>query len=1086
MQFTLSSLKNPMKHIHTLLASCVFACVAHAQVTLIDASFDDVANDTNNTFGIISNTQANGSEASWNQVTGFVNRGTTNNSSAGAVSTTTIDFPTLGSAPIILTVDFESASGVLGANGLFVGFQEAPGGANTGGNLWNNQAPSFGVVIDGGSRLGTYVVAPGGNSSTGAFQDSPAFGTTTLASLEDGFTVTLTVDTTGWDITLTGLETSGAAPITGGSGTWADVAFDFSDFTSGMRVAFTSQGNGGGSLDLASVNVVTGNVPDTDMDGMSDAYETANNTDVNVNDAALDKDGDGLSNLQEFLGHNSSDVLTGFGQTLSGTADSDGDNHNDKDEIDGTLNPWTAGTLGSPPGESTNPNEQDSDGDGTNDDVEIANNTDPNNPPPNTGPVFPFVDTDGDSFSDIAETAFGSNPTDPADCPDHSSSPAKPNVIIIYADDMGLGDMSAYGDLFGTPSPAVTPHMDALAAEGTLFTQAHSSNGVCTPSRYSLLTGKYNWREMDGISKHYGYHSAAIPELPKASDVTIAEFLKTQSYDTAAFGKWHLGGAWFAPGTNNRIINNPTTPGSVDWARPVEDHAVTHGFDIYRGLAASINFGPYVYLENDRNQIWDASLNGGSGAFRDATNSDTFKYLTTADLNSSVVGAKDSRASLGDPTYRQVDAGPFMITQVEEYLADRASSGDSDPFFAYVSLYSPHKPWALTAPFIGADSAAGFHYADFMREVDDRIGRVIAAIDNNGFHDNTIIILTSDNGPEHTAVTQSLSFGKDSNGPLRGNKRDVWEGGTRVPFVVRWPGQSAAGMKVSDPVWQGDIFASVAAYLGVDLPSSTAPDGESFLNLIRGQQKPSPKRDSIVVSSLRSDLGLKTNDGWKFIDSTGGGGSDISYDSLNILIPNPEGVDKGVPKQLFHLNVDLGEDNNLISAFTDISAIRSELTSQTGSDLLDILDQYRTTETSILYPRVANNDGDAFPNAYEIQYGLDPNSPKDAFTDLDGDGSNNLSEFIAGTDPSEPGDFFKIINALDTATEFTVTWQSVAERTYSIYWSTDLVNWTLHSTVTGTGSQISEPLDKAAIDAADTIPGNLNKLFVRITAEMPN
>ncbi|MDB0068615.1 hypothetical protein N9E90_04375, partial [Akkermansiaceae bacterium] len=326
-----------MTIVRPLLIGSALTTSIHAQTTFIDSSFDGVANDTNGAFEILSNTQANGSGASWDQVTGLVNRGTTNASTAGAVSATTVDIPTLGaSAPIILTVDFESTTGALRANGIFVGFQEAPGGANAGVNLWNNADPAFGVVIDGSSRLGAYVVAPGGNSSTGAFQDSPAFGTTTLASFNDGFTVTLSVDPAGWEITLTGLKTSGAAPITGGSGTWADVAFDFSDFTSGMRVAFTTQGNGGGSLDLASVTVVSGGLPDTDMDGMSDAYETANGTNVSLNDAALDQDGDGLSNLQEFLGHNSSDLLTGFGQTLSGTADSDGDNLDDGDEVNGT------------------------------------------------------------------------------------------------------------------------------------------------------------------------------------------------------------------------------------------------------------------------------------------------------------------------------------------------------------------------------------------------------------------------------------------------------------------------------------------------------------------------------------------------------------------------------------------------------------------------------------------------------------------------------------------------------------------------------------------------------------------------------
>ena len=1055
-----------MNRFYSLAAACFLACGSHAQVILIEASFDGVANDTNSTFGIISNTPSNTSGGSWSPGIGFVNRGSSANSTCGAVSATTINIPALGTAPIVLSVDVEGAAGALSANGIFIGFQQADGGADAGTELWNNLAPSFGLVIDGGSRLGQYTVAPGGNATGTGFQSAPAFGSTTAASINDGFTVTLSVDQNGWQMTLTGLQTSGGTPITGGSGTWADVPFAFSDFTTDMRVAFTSQGTGG-SLDLASVTVLVEG--DSDMDGMPDSWEDANGLDKSSSaDASLDNDSnggpDGLTNLQEFL---------------SGTdpqdSDTDDDGLSDGVEVNGTLNPWTSGTLGTPPGSPTDPRVADTDGDGTNDGDEITNGTDPNNPPPNTGPLFPFVDTDGDGYSDSAEIAFGSSPTDPADCPNHSSSPGRPNVVIIYADDMGLGDMSAYGDLFGTPSPAVTPHMNALAAEGVMFTQGHSGNAVCTPSRYALLTGKYNWREFDGISSHYGF-TGAISEIPRASDVTFAEFLKTQSYDTAAFGKWHLGGSWYARGTNNRVTNNPTDQASIDWARPVEDHAVAHGFDTFRGLSTTINFGPYVYLKDDRNQIWDATLNGGAGDFRDATNADTFQWFTTTMLNSTVVGNKDSRASLGDPTYRQVDADPLMITQVEEFITDRAASGDTDPFLAYVALYSPHMPWALTDSFVGADSAAGFYYGDWMREVDDRIGRVIDAIDRNGFRENTIIILTSDNGPENSAMSQSLSFGRDPNGPLRGNKRDVWEGGTRVPFVVRWPGQAAPGLKVSDPIWQGDIFATVAAYLGAELPSSTAPDGESFLNLIRGQQKPLPRRDGIVLCSIRGDLGLKTTNGWKFIDSSGGG-NDSSWDSSNNSIPGAAGTNRGLPKQLFHLDFDLGEDSNLISFQSSEAAIRSEVTLLTGTDLLDRLDQLRTTSTSVLFPRVADNDADSLPNAYELLYNLDPNSPKDAGADLDGDGSSNIDEFIAGTNPTNSGDYLRITALKNSSGEISITWPGIVGRSYTVYWSLDFQNWTADSSHPGTGALQSATLE--------SIPDDPSGLYLRVGVELP-
>jgi hypothetical protein len=423
-----------------------------------------------------------------------------------------------------------------------------------------------------------------------------------------------------------------------------------------------------------------------------------------------------------------------------------------------------------------------------------------------------------------------------------------------------------------------------------------------------------------------------------------------------------------------------------------------------------------------------------------------------------------------------------MIGDVEDYLSQRAASGDSDPFFAYVALYSPHLPWALTAPFIGADSNAGFYYADWMREVDHRIGRLIDAIDNNGFSGNTIIIFTSDNGPEKTAMSQSLSRGKDPNGPLRGNKRDVWEGGTRVPLVVRWPRQAAAGLKVGDPVWQGDIFATLAAFLGAELPATTAPDGESFLNLIRGQRKPGRSRDSIIISSIRGDLGLKTMDGWKFIDSTGGGGDSSSWDSANQAISNPAGTDQGVPKQLFRLATDLGENTNLISAQTSSSQIRSELTLRTGKDLLALLDQYRTTTTAALFPRRPDNDGDGMPNMFETRFGLDRDNPRDASADPDGDGQDNRGEFVAGTDPTSPLSLFRVVEVENTVTGYHISWPSATGRTYRVYWTTDFVDWRLHSETSGNGSMLSELLDKATLDAADGIPGNLSRCFVRVSA----
>jgi arylsulfatase A len=606
------------------------------------------------------------------------------------------------------------------------------------------------------------------------------------------------------------------------------------------------------------------------------------------------------------------------------------------------------------------------------------------------GPSYYAQGTDAGPLptEDADVTPDATTDADPDARPTTSS---RPNIVIIYADDLGFGDVSAYAARFGTPAAAPTPHMDSLAADGLIFTQAHSSNGVCSPSRYALLTGKYNWRTFSDVSWAF-----AAPDVP-SNDVTLAEFLKTQGYDTAAFGKWHLGGYFYDRSgmPYNGRGTDVVDPATVDWEHRLVGHAVDNGFDVFRGLAVTINLPPYVYIKDDRVQYWDVGL----GRFRDARNSDSFHWFTFDDLADGLTVSANGRDGLGDPSYKQTDADGLMLDEVDGYLAGRAA--DPTPFFAYVCMYSPHEPWHTTAPF---QNAVGFEYGDWMTEVDARIGRVLAAIDSNGLRENTVVILTSDNGPEVTAFENSRANGRDPNGPFRGLKRDDWEGGTRVPFIVRWPGQIAApGTASNELIWQGDIFATVAAFLGADLPADVAPDGESFLNLLRGQSKPQQRRDSIVVASEFDHRAVITTDGWKLIDSSGGGGNNRSYDSANNDVVSAFGINQGTPKQLFNLTLDLGEDSNMIASLTDVTAIRDNLVLEAGRDLLARLDQYRTTLTSGIFKPFPDNDLDGMPNWFENQHaGLSREDASDAPLDLDGDGLSNVDEYRKGTDPNNP------------------------------------------------------------------------------------
>ncbi|BCX49026.1 hypothetical protein HAHE_29340 [Haloferula helveola] len=838
---------------------------------------------------------------------------------------------------------------------------------------------------------------------------------------------------------------------------------------------------------------------DTDGDGMPDQWEDDNGLDKTSGlDADLDNDAvggpDGLTNLEEYqVGTDPQD------------SDSDDDTLSDGDEVNGTLNPWSGGVLGTPPGDPTNPLEADSDGDGTNDADEIAGGTDPN-----AFQLFPFVDTDGDGYRDDAETAFGSDPNDAGSRPDHASSPAQPNVVIIYADDMGFGDVSRYANLYGTTPPAPTPRMDSIGEQGVTFLEGHSSNGICTPSRYALLTGQYNWRLFNGITGYYCYGGAGKEEVPLLSDVTLAEYMKGRGYDTAAFGKWHLGGEWYAPG-GSRITTNPTDPTTIDWSRLIVNHATDHGFDRFHGMCVTNNFGPYLYVEDNRNTIWHPGANSGAGGYvpivpdtaefasaiaanqaatqaqvtdGSAANGEV-RWFSTGDLNTGVQSPGiDSRASLGDDHYSAFDTGPRMIEAFEEYIADRAGASDPDPFFCYVPLYYPHKPWVVIPEFQDADYANGYIYGPFMKQVDSMVGRVLDALDANGYGDNTVIILTADNGPENSAMSHSIAYGRDPNGPLRGNKRDVWEGGTRVPFMVRWPGRSAAGLIVEDPVSQVDIFASVAAHFGDELADGVATDGESFLNLLHGQAKPGPSRPGVIMAAGRGDLGIVTPGGWKFIDGSGGGDNN-SWDSSDQTIPSAAGTNQGTPKQLFRLDVDLGEDNNLISGVTSDSTIRSELTSQTGTDLLGVIDALRVSGTATLYERRPDNDADGMPNEFETANGLNLDDPSDASEDKDGDGQSNLDEFVSGTDPCDAASAFRVLDLNNTEGLFSVMWQGHAGRDYTASWSIDGETWTDAGTQAGVDGPMQADLDKAAIDALDGVPGNLTRLLVRVAADLP-
>jgi arylsulfatase A-like enzyme len=585
-----------------------------------------------------------------------------------------------------------------------------------------------------------------------------------------------------------------------------------------------------------------------------------------------------------------------------------------------------------------------------------------------------------------------------------NTNPARPNLLIIDADDMGFGDVKVFSDIFGTANKIPTPRMDTLAAQGRIFTQMHACSALCSPSRYGILTGRYSWRlKSDGVLPS-GVVGAYGQPIIRQGEMTIAQFLKNQGYDTAAFGKWHLGAQWYnqqgVPYTGNS--QSIADPSKIDLVRRVEGHAIDQGFNHFYGLAATINEPPYVAVVDDH-VYYD-----GAPA---TTNSPWLKIL-----GSSLTGGSAAPNGVGDPNFTnnsyivsQMQCGPDMITNAVKYLTARGTN--SQPFFAYVALYSPHLPLMVLPQFVGSSGINNFPYGDYIHQSDYWIGQVLDALGANS--NNTIVIVTSDNGPENAMFVQALNKGHDSNGPFRGIKRDSWEGGHRIPFIIRWPGKVAPGTVSSNLLWQGDIYATMADYLGVTIPSGQAPDSVSFLSTLLNPSVPSTNQTPLVLASSENQLSLSTADGWKLIDGTGSGGFDTTYDADNNTLTNAHGTIGGTPKQLFALPRDIGERNNVQASHT-----------YKVNELMSLLNFYRDTPSSIA--PLPDTDGDGIPDYWEQLYGLNPNNPNDATNhppadnqltylqkylyglnpltnDTDGDGLSDFAElFIYGTDPLNP------------------------------------------------------------------------------------
>ncbi|VGO18478.1 sulfatase family protein [Pontiella sulfatireligans] len=419
-----------------------------------------------------------------------------------------------------------------------------------------------------------------------------------------------------------------------------------------------------------------------------------------------------------------------------------------------------------------------------------------------------------------------------------------PNVVVIYADDMGFGDLGANNPESKIP----TPNLDQLADQGMRFTDGHSSSGICTPSRFALLTGQHHWRRFHGIVNAFG-ESVFEPD-----DFTLAKMFKSKGYNTAAVGKWHLGWNWDAlkiDDTANTTVEQwgkkkkAYKPEAFDWSKPIPNGPLAQGFDYYFG-DGTINFPPYCFVENDRvtevpTVMMDTKL---------------FKEIPE--------GNWEFRPG---PMVEGWNPYKVLPTLADKAVAWIGKQKKEQPFFLYFAFPSPHAPIIPNDEYRGKSEAGP--YGDFVVESDAMAGKIFQALEAGGFSKNTIVVFTADNGPEKYAYERQKKFGHWSSGPSRGLKRDVWEGGHRVPFVVSWPGKVKPGMVSDETVSQVDLATTFAKVIGYDMTSTEAVDSYNLLPVLEEKKYSQPLRKATVQNTFDKAFALRQGD-WVYIDAKSG------------------------------------------------------------------------------------------------------------------------------------------------------------------------------------------------------------------------
>ena len=442
---------------------------------------------------------------------------------------------------------------------------------------------------------------------------------------------------------------------------------------------------------------------------------------------------------------------------------------------------------------------------------------------------------------------------------------SRPNIVYVLADDLGWGDLDAYNSYSAIP----TPNANRLTSEGERFTDMHGSSAVCTPSRYSILTGRYCWRTRLKKGVLNGYS----PNLIEPGRMTVASMLKSEGYYTAGVGKWHLG-----------LGNEKVT----DFSKPLRPGPIDHGFDYYFGIPASLDMPPYLYFENDHVVEQATSATPGS------------KAKTPIEEPRGVFWRPGAMA----PDFSIPQVLPTITNKAVDIIRSRAADPGT-PFFLYVALPAPHTPWVPLPQYQGKSRAGT--YGDYVVETDAMLGRIMKALQEMGLASNTLLIFTSDNGADWK-LQDIDQFEHRADGDWRGEKADVWEGGHRIPFIARWPGHIHPGTVSHQLGSLTDLMATAAAIIGFKLPPNAGVDSYNLLPALLGTAQ-MPIRNVVVSESVSGMLTIREGN-WKLEEGLGSGG----FSSPRIVKPAPGGP-KG---QLYNLAIDPGELHNVYQEHPEI------------------------------------------------------------------------------------------------------------------------------------------------------------------------